>query len=139
MTNWIGYNNGSGLAEACQIGFAADHTNPVAMYLTFCEKNQHFPTVEDYSLGLDLRFHPGADDNCDDFKVEKEIMVQEGRSLEAINCVMCTTSSVGREIIRSQFAYWAPDKHWFDGLEHYNFEQACDLYVKKYRCPAESP
>ena len=98
MEDCIGFNNGKGLAEACQVSFAADHTNCLAIYPAFYEMKQHLPTRSVEITHLGLNSIQAQDVMCEDFRAENEFMNRERHSLEAMNCVMCTTSNVGFEV-----------------------------------------
>ncbi|KAL9101231.1 MAG: hypothetical protein Q9163_003487 [Psora crenata] len=103
MDTWSEYKHGTKLADACQTSFDVDRTNPVQMYLTFCQMDQHFPIRD---RDQTHHFHPGADPYCQEFEKERQSLTQQGRSLDEVTCHMCFSSATGEKIKKEQSDYF---------------------------------
>ena len=103
MDEWVGYDGGTGVAEACQTSFDADQSDSVTVFLTFCQMDQHFP----YEADKHHAFLPSADYSCDAFKQKLEALDEKkSYSTLEVNCHMCKTSKIGRNIMEHQAEFY---------------------------------
>ena len=129
ISNWVNYHDGTGLAQACQTSFDRDKTSATQVFHTYCQLQQHFPTMYDRVSS----FAPGQDWNCQHFegylaKVSKEDRIKGDNSIWKIDCLMCH-GEVRNHITAVQDLCWAPEGACpVKGGDSYNFGTACNLH-----------
>ena len=123
MTRWVVFdqNEVTGMSEACQTSFARDKTNPVNVFITYCQLGTHWPlnhTIpdDDFSWGV------GAHPDCPEFKDELANRWHASQNWDKVTCEMCWVSDIGRSIKDGQAGRWMKDGSWQDT---FNFDEAC--------------
>ena len=132
MSKWQYYRGGTGLAEACQTSFEIHESDPVAVFLTFCQMDKHFPYHINNWHDEGIGFGSPADDCCMEFEHECNDLIEEkGMGSVEVNCRMCLESQVGQQVMRHQTDWYKQGELDYP-VNHYNFKKACELYAKKH-------
>ena len=119
--NWVGNQDGHGVAVACQREMDNTEIPPVTAYLELCDNGWHFPL--DYEHG-DLQ--KGADEQCDQVRSLQASLLEQGHDTRNINCRICFDTPVGALIMASQKNKIKGDVHRFRNV--FSFWRACIKY-----------